>query len=113
MSDREDEPVDLFDAICRLDDLAEWLENDWPDAAATVKQASTELKGYIRIIAQVAAGGEGSRMRHGRISGESERFQRPLSPHHVPRDGGRAAHGYQAFYADYQSCGSGAGGETS
>jgi hypothetical protein len=49
MSDREDEPTDLFDAICRLDDLAEWLCGDWPDEAAEIRTASQHLKTYIEI----------------------------------------------------------------
>lgn len=49
MSDRDNPPTDLFDAVCRLDDLAEWLEETWPDEAAQITAASTALKGYIVI----------------------------------------------------------------
>lgn len=49
MSDREDEPTDLFDAICRLDDLADWLEADYSDEAIRLRAIADELKGYIVI----------------------------------------------------------------
>jgi hypothetical protein len=49
MSDREDEPTDLFDAVCRLDDLAEWLAPDYPDEADRLRATSSALKGYIVI----------------------------------------------------------------
>lgn len=55
MSDRENEPSDLFDCICRLDDLAEWLK-DYPDEAAQIQAASDALKGYIELTADVDAG---------------------------------------------------------
>ena len=54
MSDREDEPTDLFDAVCRLDDLAYWLSEDYPDEAERVRDASTDLKGYIVVSAKVS-----------------------------------------------------------
>lgn len=49
MSDRENPPTDLFDAVWRLDDLVEWLRDDWPAEAEQIARASTELKGYIVI----------------------------------------------------------------
>ncbi len=49
MSDRNDEPTDLFDAICRLDDLADWLEADYFNEAAQIRVTSDELKAYIVI----------------------------------------------------------------
>ncbi len=49
MSDRDDEPTDLFDAVCRLDDLAEWLSEDWPNEAARLRSVSFDLKGYVII----------------------------------------------------------------
>lgn len=53
MSDREDEPTDLFDAVCRLDDLAEWLTTaGYIDEAEKLQEASLELKGYIVISAK-------------------------------------------------------------
>jgi hypothetical protein len=52
MSDHEDEPTDLFDAVCRLDDLAEWLTTEgYIDEAEKLKEASVDLKGYIVIRA--------------------------------------------------------------
>jgi hypothetical protein len=50
MADRDDEPTDLFDAVCRLDDLAEWLTGDYPDEAAKVREVSLDLKGHILIV---------------------------------------------------------------
>lgn len=50
MSDRENEPTDLFDAVCRLDDLAEWLKAaDYPDEAERVTAVSDTLKGYVVV----------------------------------------------------------------
>ncbi len=49
MSDREDEPTDLFDVVCRLDDIAEWLATDWPEEAQRLRSLSTDLKGFIVI----------------------------------------------------------------
>lgn len=50
MSDREDEPTDLFDVVCRLDDLAEWLKAEgYADEAAQIEATSWTLKGYIQI----------------------------------------------------------------
>ncbi len=49
MSDHEDEPTGLFDVVCRLDDLAEWIEDDYPDEAAALRQVSGTLKGFIVI----------------------------------------------------------------
>ncbi len=49
MSDRDDEPTDLFDAVCRLDDLSDWLEADYADEAIRLRAIVDELKGYIVI----------------------------------------------------------------
>lgn len=50
MSDHDDEPTDLFDAVCRLDDLAEWLTAaGYPEEAAQVTATSWTLKGFITI----------------------------------------------------------------
>ena len=49
MSDREHPPEDLFDAVCRLDDIAEWLMETWPDEAYRVRELSNDLKGFIVI----------------------------------------------------------------
>jgi hypothetical protein len=50
MSDREAPPTDLFDAICRLDDLADWLQaHEYLDDAADLRRTSEALKGYIEI----------------------------------------------------------------
>lgn len=49
MSDREDEPTDLFDAVCRLDDLADWLQESYPEEAVQVRAAADALKNYIVI----------------------------------------------------------------
>ncbi len=50
MSDREDEPADLFDAMCRVDDLADWLRGSgYEHAAELLAEASDDLKGYIEI----------------------------------------------------------------
>lgn len=49
MSDREDEPTDLMDAVFRLDDIAEWLALDYPEEAERVRDLSHGLKGYITI----------------------------------------------------------------
>ncbi len=49
MSDREDEPTDLFDVVCRLDDLVEWLLADYPAQAELLRDASAQLKDYIVI----------------------------------------------------------------
>lgn len=52
MSDHDHPPTDLFDAMCRLDDLAEWLaETGYPEEAALVQGVSDTLKGYIVIVA--------------------------------------------------------------
>lgn len=49
MSDREDEPTDLFDAICRLDDLIAWLKDDYPAEAEQIARAADTLRGDIVI----------------------------------------------------------------
>ena len=49
MSDRDDAPTDLMDAVFRLDDLVEYLRDYWPDEAAQLEAVSTQLKGYIEI----------------------------------------------------------------
>lgn len=49
MSDRENEPTDLMDAVFRLDDLVEWLSESWPDEAQRLRYVSTDLKGCIEI----------------------------------------------------------------
>jgi hypothetical protein len=50
MSDREDSPNDLFDAVCRLDDIADWLEEEaWCPEAADLRLVSATLKGYIQL----------------------------------------------------------------
>ena len=51
MSDRDKPPNDLLDAVFRLDDIAEWLGDDWPDEALRLRRLSQDLKGYIRISA--------------------------------------------------------------
>lgn len=38
MADRENEPTDLFDAVCRLDDLSDWLEPSYPDEARAIQE---------------------------------------------------------------------------
>ncbi len=58
MSDREDEPTDLFDAVCRLDDIAEWLASDYAEEAQRLRSLSTDLKGYITISLAVPDGPE-------------------------------------------------------
>ena len=58
MSDRENEPSDLFDVVCRLDDLAEWLETDYPDEAAQVTAISDQLKSFIVISRSPPSTGE-------------------------------------------------------
>jgi hypothetical protein len=50
MSDRENPPEDLFDAVCRLDDLADWLQEcGYPDEATQIRATSDKLKSYITI----------------------------------------------------------------
>jgi hypothetical protein len=57
MSDRENPPEDLFDAVCRLDDLAEWLEQEgYIDEKIQIQKASSDLKGYIVIRLKGEAG---------------------------------------------------------
>ena len=46
-ADRENEPEDLFDAMCRLDDLADWLREDYADQARQLDALSDELKSFI------------------------------------------------------------------
>lgn len=54
MADRKDEPTDLFDAMCRLDDLADWLDaKDYADAVGLIRQASDDLKQYIVLVRTV------------------------------------------------------------
>lgn len=58
MSDRENPPTDLFDAVCRLDDLAEWLTLEgYPKEATQIQAASEALKGYIVISLKPECGG--------------------------------------------------------
>jgi len=53
MSDREDEPTDLFDAICRLDDLIDWLlDETYVLEADRLRDVSQALKAYIVITAR-------------------------------------------------------------
>lgn len=47
MTDRDDEPRDLFDAVCRLDDLADWLREHWPEEADELDATCSKLKGYV------------------------------------------------------------------
>ena len=49
MSDREDVPHDLFDVIGRIDDLAEWLADDYPTEAHALRSVSTDLKDCLVI----------------------------------------------------------------
>lgn len=49
MSDRENPPTDLFDAVCRLDDIAEWLEDGYPEQAEALRAISWQLKDCIVI----------------------------------------------------------------
>jgi hypothetical protein len=49
MSDRDDPPLDLFDVVCRLDDIAEWLEQTYPTETQDVRRVSATLKGYIQV----------------------------------------------------------------
>ena len=50
MSDRDDAPTDLFDVVCRLDDLADWLADaGYADEAVRLRALSLDLKGYIVI----------------------------------------------------------------
>lgn len=59
MSDYEDQPEHLFDAICRLDDLAEWIEEaGYADEATQLRATSLELKGYIVISMKTEADGD-------------------------------------------------------
>ena len=58
MSDRDDEPTDLFDAVCRLDDLAEWLTTDWPEEAERLRDLSRDLKGFIVISLKRTGGAD-------------------------------------------------------
>ena len=50
MSDHDEPPTDLFDAICRLDDVTEWLrDTGYSDEAARLEVLSMDLKGFILI----------------------------------------------------------------
>ena len=49
MRERDHEPTDLMDAVFRLDDLAEWLRDDWPEQASQLRGISRQLKGYVKI----------------------------------------------------------------
>lgn len=42
-------PTDLFDAVCRLDDLADYLNEDYPDAAQSLRGIAAVLKDDIAI----------------------------------------------------------------
>lgn len=53
--DREHEPTDLFDAVCRLDNLTDWLSKDFPDSARELDEVSLGLKGEILIALAVSA----------------------------------------------------------
>ena len=48
-SDHDYPPADLFDAVCQLDDIAEWLEPDYPEEAQQLSDLSGRLKGDIVI----------------------------------------------------------------
>ena len=55
MIDREDMPTDLFDAICRLDDIADWLESEsYTESADALRDVSYGLKGFIQIRIRLA-----------------------------------------------------------
>ncbi len=44
----EPDPMNLFDAVCRLDDLAEWLAMEgYAEAAEQLREISSTLKGFI------------------------------------------------------------------
>ncbi len=48
MSDHDDIPENLFDVVCRLDDVAEWLTVEgYPGHAEAIRQVSHGLKGFI------------------------------------------------------------------
>jgi hypothetical protein len=49
MSDHENPPEDLFDAVCRLDDIVEWLRESWPMEAEQIARATNALRKYIVI----------------------------------------------------------------
>ncbi len=49
MRQMQDEPDTLFEAICRLDDLADWLATDYPEEAQRLRALSFDLKGYVLI----------------------------------------------------------------
>lgn len=56
MSDHDDEPSDLFDVVCRLDDLVEWLEaTGYDDEARGLRAVSDQLKTYIVISLPTAS----------------------------------------------------------
>ncbi len=42
-------PKDLFDVVCALDDLADWLSAPYPDHADRLGALSQDLKGYIEL----------------------------------------------------------------
>ncbi len=44
----EPDPMNLFDAVCRLDDLAEWLAMEgYAEASEQLREISSTLKGFI------------------------------------------------------------------
>jgi len=42
-------PRDLFDVVCALDDLADWLSHDYPEEADRLWALSQDLKGYLEL----------------------------------------------------------------
>jgi hypothetical protein len=58
MSDHDDPPADLFDAVCRLDDIAEWLAQDYRAQAEEIRAISWTLKEFILIRFPDANAGE-------------------------------------------------------
>jgi hypothetical protein len=44
------EPTDLFDAICHLDDLVQWLKAEgYVHEAEVIEQQSSVLKNYVEL----------------------------------------------------------------
>jgi hypothetical protein len=48
-TDKQTRPRDLFDVVCALDDLADWLSHAYPDHADRLSALSQELKGCIEL----------------------------------------------------------------
>jgi hypothetical protein len=55
MTDRDDEPTDLLDAISRLNDMADWLDDTYPNEAAALRTVADDLMRYIVVTATPGA----------------------------------------------------------